>query len=132
MVKKRKGDREHMVYPATRWRGDHDGEVLETSSAAGTSAQAPSKSATKSAPLRLTASCALANGSSLPLSSASLLPPLALSSTGPGPSRKLMSRASQKNRLIRSLRTVKARTLLAEAQWGEVNAGRLLKKWHAH
>ncbi|KAM1118937.1 hypothetical protein ACFX2B_042592 [Malus domestica] len=100
MVKKRKGDREHMVYPATRRRGDHDVGVLETSSAAGTSAQAPSKSATKSAPLRLTASCALANGSSLPLSSASLLPPLALSSTGPGPSRKLMSRASQKNRLI--------------------------------
>ncbi|KAM1013170.1 hypothetical protein ACFX13_043926 [Malus domestica] len=128
MVKKRKGDREHMVYPATRWRGDHDGEVLGVCRVI----WAPSKSATKSAPLRLTASCALANGSSLPLSSASLLPPLALSSTGPGPSRKLMSRASQKNRLIRSLRTVKARTLLAEAQWGEVNAGRLLKKWHAH
>ncbi|KAM2913799.1 hypothetical protein COP2_044409 [Malus domestica] len=115
MVKKRKGDREHMVYPATRRRGDHDGGVLGVCRVI----WAPSKSATKSAPLRLTASCALANGSSLPLSSASLLPPLALSSTGPGPSRKLMSRASQKNRLICSLRTVKARTLLAEAQWGE-------------
>ncbi|KAM1188564.1 hypothetical protein ACFX13_025165 [Malus domestica] len=58
----------------------------------GTSAQALSKSATKSAPL-LTTSSALANGSSFPLNSASLLPPLALSSTGPGPSRKLMSRS---------------------------------------
>ncbi|KAM1224337.1 hypothetical protein ACFX2G_044207 [Malus domestica] len=96
MVKKRKGDREHMVYPATRRRGDHDVGVLGVCRVI----WAPSKSATKSAPLRLTASCALANGSSLPLSSASLLPPLALSSTGPGPSRKLMSRASQKNRLI--------------------------------
>ncbi|CAN6583202.1 unnamed protein product [Malus baccata var. baccata] len=28
MVKKRKGDREHMVYPATRRRGDHDVGVL--------------------------------------------------------------------------------------------------------
>ncbi|XP_048436117.1 protein ROOT INITIATION DEFECTIVE 3-like [Pyrus x bretschneideri] len=46
---------------------------------------APSKSAAKSAPLRLTASSALANGSSFPLSSASLLPSLALSSTGPSP-----------------------------------------------
>ncbi|KAM1059912.1 hypothetical protein ACFX15_023939 [Malus domestica] len=59
----------------------------------GTSAQALIKSATKSAPLRLTTSSALANGSSFPLNSVSLLPPLALSSTGPGLSRKLMSRS---------------------------------------
>ncbi|KAM1118938.1 hypothetical protein ACFX15_042399 [Malus domestica] len=118
MVKKRKGDREHMVYPATRRRGDHDVGVLGVCRVI----WAPSKSATKSAPLRLTASCALANGSSLPLSSASLLPPLALSSTGPGPSRKLMSRASQKNRLIAAN---------SEGSY-IVNAGRLLKKWHAH
>ncbi|KAM1763569.1 hypothetical protein EV2_002932 [Malus domestica] len=59
----------------------------------GTSTQAPSKSATKFAHLRLTASSALANGSSLLLNFVSLLPSLALSSTGPGPSRKLMSRS---------------------------------------
>ncbi|KAM1348613.1 hypothetical protein ACFX14_002910 [Malus domestica] len=58
-----------------------------------TSAQALSKSATKFTPLRLTASSALANGSSLLLNFASLLPHLALSSTGPGLSHKLMSRS---------------------------------------
>ncbi|KAM1759960.1 hypothetical protein ACFX12_002885 [Malus domestica] len=47
----------------------------------GTFTQAPSKSATKFAHLRLTASSALANGSSLLLNFVSLLPSLALSST---------------------------------------------------
>ncbi|KAB2620614.1 protein ROOT INITIATION DEFECTIVE 3-like [Pyrus ussuriensis x Pyrus communis] len=41
-------------------------------------------------------------------------------------SRKLRTRASQKNRSIRWLRTVKARTLLAKAHQGISTCGRLI------
>ncbi|XP_050157442.1 uncharacterized protein LOC126631314, partial [Malus sylvestris] len=41
----------------------------------------------------------------------------------PGPGRKFMSRASQKNRSIRSLRTAKAHRLLAEARRGISTCG---------
>ncbi|CAN6721536.1 unnamed protein product [Malus baccata var. baccata] len=71
------------IHRHSQWSWWWPHRLSKPASASGTSSPAPSSSATSSTPFRLTASSASVNGSSPPISSANLLPPLALSSIDP-------------------------------------------------